>query len=67
MVVHLLQGERVMAEDNHSVGRYIIDQIPSAAKGAPRIEVIFEIDDSGLFKIHAQDKLTGRPQHISER
>ncbi len=51
MVVHLLQGERVMAEDNHSVGRYIIDQIPPAAKGAPRIEVIFEIDDSGLFRI----------------
>lgn len=63
--IHVLQGERTMAADNKSLGRFTLDGIPSAPRGVPQIEVTFDIDANGILKVTAQDKATGRSQHIT--
>ncbi|NUQ85983.1 MAG: molecular chaperone DnaK [Anaerolineales bacterium] len=63
--IHVLQGERPMAADNKSLGRFILDGIPPAPRGMPQIEVTFDIDANGILKVTAQDKATGRSQHIT--
>ncbi len=63
--IHVLQGERPMANDNKSLGRFILDGIPPAPRGVPQIEVTFDIDANGILKVTAQDKATGRSQHIT--
>jgi len=63
--IHVLQGERPMATDNKSLGRFILDGIPPAPRGMPQIEVTFDIDANGILKVTAQDKATGRSQHIT--
>jgi molecular chaperone DnaK len=63
--IHILQGERPMATDNKSLGRFILDGIPPAPRGVPQIEVTFDIDANGILKVTAQDKATGRSQNIT--
>ncbi|HLA08513.1 MAG TPA: molecular chaperone DnaK [Anaerolineales bacterium] len=63
--IHILQGERPMATDNKSLGRFILDGIPPAPRGVPQIEVTFDVDANGIMKVSAQDKATGRSQHIT--
>jgi molecular chaperone DnaK len=63
--IHVLQGERPMAVDNKSLGRFILDGIPPAPRGVPQIEVTFDIDANGILKVTAADKATGRSQHIT--
>jgi molecular chaperone DnaK len=63
--IHVLQGERPMASNNKSLGRFILDGIPPAPRGVPQIEVTFDIDANGILKVTAQDKATGRSQHIT--
>ncbi len=63
--IHVLQGERPMAMDNKSLGRFTLDGIPPAPRGVPQIEVTFDIDANGILKVTAQDKATGRSQHIT--
>jgi molecular chaperone DnaK len=63
--IHVLQGERPMAADNKSLGRFILDGIPPAPRGVPQIEVTFDIDANGILKVTAKDKATGRTQHIT--
>jgi len=63
--VHAVQGERDMATDNKSLGRFILDGIPPAPRGIPQIEVTFDIDANGILKITAKDKGTGKAQHIT--
>jgi molecular chaperone DnaK len=63
--IHVLQGERPMAVDNKSLGKFILDGIPPAPRGMPQIEVTFDIDANGILKVTAQDKATGRSQHIT--
>lgn len=63
--IHILQGERPMAADNKSLGKFILDGIPPAPRGMPQIEVTFDIDANGILKVTAQDKATGRSQHIT--
>ncbi len=63
--IHVLQGERPMAADNKSLGKFILDGIPPAPRGVPQIEVTFDIDANGIMKVTAQDKATGRSQHIT--
>jgi molecular chaperone DnaK len=63
--IHVLQGERPMAVDNKSLGRFILDGIPPAPRGVPQIEVTFDIDANGILKVTASDKATGRSQHIT--
>ena len=63
--IHVLQGERPMATDNKSLGRFVLDGIPPAPRGVPQIEVTFDIDANGIIKVTAQDKATGRSQHIT--
>ena len=63
--IHVLQGERPMAADNKSLGKFILDGIPPAPRGMPQIEVTFDIDANGILKVTAQDKATGRSQHIT--
>ena len=62
--IHVLQGERAMATDNNSLGRFVLAGIPPAPRGMPQIEVSFEIDVNGILKVAAQDKGTGREQSI---
>ncbi len=62
--IHVLQGERPMAKDNKSLGRFILDGIPPAPRGVPQIEVTFDIDASGILSVTAKDKATGRSQSI---
>ncbi|MBU2632687.1 molecular chaperone DnaK [Patescibacteria group bacterium] len=62
--INILQGERPMATDNKSLGRFILDGIPPAPRGMPQIEVTFDIDASGLLHVKAQDKATGKEQGI---
>jgi molecular chaperone DnaK len=63
--IHVLQGERPMAGDNKTLGRFILDGIPPAPRGIPQIEVTFDIDANGILNVTAQDKATGRSQHIT--
>lgn len=62
--IHVLQGERAMARDNKSLGKFLLTGIPPAPRGVPQIEVSFEIDVNGILKVGAQDKGTGREQSI---
>jgi molecular chaperone DnaK len=63
--IHVLQGERPMAVDNKSLGKFILDGIPPAPRGVPQIEVTFDIDANGILKVTAKDKATGRSQNIT--
>lgn len=62
--IHVLQGERPMAKDNKSLGRFILDGIPPAPRGVPQIEVTFDIDANGILTVTAKDKATGKSQSI---
>jgi molecular chaperone DnaK len=63
--IHVLQGERPMATDNKSLGRFILDGIPPAPRGIPQVEVKFDIDANGILNVHAKDKATGKEQKIT--
>ncbi len=63
--IHILQGEREMAADNKTLGRFILDGIPPQRRGIPQIEVAFDIDANGILKVSAQDKTSGKQQHIT--
>ena len=63
--IHVVQGERPMAADNKSLGRFILDGIPPAPRGIPQIEVTFDIDADGILHVSAKDKATGREQKIT--
>ncbi|MBQ4575931.1 MAG: molecular chaperone DnaK [Clostridia bacterium] len=63
--IHILQGEREMAKDNTTLGRFMLDGIPAAPRGVPQIEVTFDIDANGIVNVTAKDKGTGREQHIT--
>jgi molecular chaperone DnaK len=63
--IHVLQGERPMAADNKTLGRFILDGIPPAQRGVPQIEVTFDTDANGILKVTALDKATGRSQNIT--
>ncbi len=63
--IHVVQGERAMAKDNHSLGRFNLTGIPPAPKGIPQIEVKFQIDENGILNVSAQDKGTGKEQSIT--
>jgi molecular chaperone DnaK len=62
--IHVLQGERPLAKDNKSLGRFILDGIPPAPRGVPQIEVGFDIDANGILTVTAKDKATGKSQAI---
>lgn len=62
--IHITQGERPMAGDNKSLGRFILDGIPPAPRGVPQVEVIFDVDSNGVLKVTAKDKSTGKEQSI---
>jgi molecular chaperone DnaK len=62
--IHVLQGERPMAVDNKSLGKFILDGIPPAPRGVPQIEVTFDIDANGILNVSAEDKATGREQSM---
>src|SRR6056297_1226454 len=64
VTVHVLQGEREMAKDNKSLGRFDLQDIPPAPRGVPQIEVTFDIDANGILNVSAKDKATGREQSI---
>ena len=63
--IHVLQGERAMAADNKSLGRFILDGIPPAPRGIPQIEVTFDINANGILEVTAKDKATGKTQNIT--
>jgi molecular chaperone DnaK len=63
--INVLQGERPMASDNKSLGRFVLDGIPPAPRGVPQVEVTFDIDANGIMKVTALDKATNRSQHIT--
>jgi molecular chaperone DnaK len=63
--IHVLQGERPMASDNKTLGKFILDGIPPAPRGMPQVEVVFDIDANGILNVSAQDKATGREQKIT--
>lgn len=63
--VHVVQGERPMATDNKSLGKFILDGIPPAPRGVPQVEVTFDIDSNGILNVKAKDKATGKEQHIT--
>jgi molecular chaperone DnaK len=63
--IHVLQGERPMASDNKTLGRFILDGIPPSPRGIPQIEVTFDIDADGILHVAALDKATGREQSIT--
>jgi molecular chaperone DnaK len=63
--IHVVQGERPMAVDNKSLGKFILDGIPPAPRGVPQIEVTFDIDANGILNVSARDKATGREQKIT--
>src|SRR6478736_1172929 len=62
--IHVLQGERPMAKDNRTIGRFHLDGLPPAPRGVPQIEVIFDIDANGILHVTAKDKATGKEQKI---
>ncbi len=63
--IHILQGERAMASDNRTLGRFMLDGIPPAPRGMPQVEVTFDIDANGILNVKAQDKATGKEQKIT--
>jgi len=63
--IHVVQGERPMAADNKSLGRFILDGLPPAPRGVPQIEVTFDIDANGILNVKAQDKASGKEQKIT--
>jgi molecular chaperone DnaK len=63
--IHVLQGERPMASDNMSLGRFRLDGIPSAPRGVPQVEVTFDIDANGILHVTAKDKATGKEQKVT--
>jgi len=63
--IHVLQGEREMAADNKSLGKFVLDGIPPAPRGVPQIEVTFDIDANGMLSVKAKDNATGKEQSIS--
>ncbi len=62
--IHIVQGERAMAGDNKSLGRFILDGIPPAPRGMPQVEVTFDVDANGILNVKAKDKTTGKEQSI---
>jgi molecular chaperone DnaK len=62
--IHVLQGERPMAQDNKTLGRFILDGIPPAPRGMPQVEVSFDIDANGILNVSAKDKASGKSQSI---
>ena len=62
--IHVLQGERPLAQDNKTLGRFMLDGIPAAPRGTPQIEVSFDIDANGILNVSAKDKATGKSQSI---
>src|SRR5690606_7445019 len=62
--IHILQGERPMASQNRTIGRFQLTDIPPAPRGVPQIEVTFDIDANGIIKVSAKDKATGKEQNI---
>lgn len=62
--IHIVQGERPMASDNKSLGRFILDGIPPAPRGVPQVEVTFDLDASGILSVTAKDRATGKEQSI---
>jgi molecular chaperone DnaK len=62
--IHVLQGERPMAKDNRSIGRFHLDGIPPSPRGVPQVEVTFDIDANGILSVSAKDKGTGKEQNI---
>lgn len=65
--VHVLQGERGMANDNRTLGRFILDGIPPSPRGVPQVEVIFDIDANGILTVTAKDKASGKSQNVTIR
>ncbi len=65
VTIHVLQGERSMASDNMSLGRFNLEGIPPAPRGVPQIEVTFDIDANGILNVSAEDKATGKEQQIT--
>jgi molecular chaperone DnaK len=63
--IHVLQGERPLAKDNLSLGKFILDGIPPAPRGVPQIEVTYAVDENGILHVTAKDKATGKEQHIT--
>ncbi|MDO8461763.1 MAG: molecular chaperone DnaK, partial [Deltaproteobacteria bacterium] len=63
--IHVLQGERPMAKDNRTLGRFVLDGIPSAPRGLPQVEVAFDLDANGILSVSAKDMATGKNQHIT--
>lgn len=63
--IHVLQGERPMATDNKTLGKFMLDGIPPAPRGVPQVEVNFDIDANGILNVKATDKATGKVQHIT--
>jgi molecular chaperone DnaK len=63
--INVTQGERPMSADNKSLGRFVLDGIPPAPRGVPQVEVTFDMDASGILKVTAKDKATGKSQNIS--
>ncbi|MES2213300.1 MAG: molecular chaperone DnaK [Patescibacteria group bacterium] len=62
--IHIVQGERAMAGDNKSLGRFILDGIPPAPRGMPQVEVMFDVDANGILSVKAKDKASGKEQSI---
>jgi molecular chaperone DnaK len=62
--IHIVQGERPMAADNKSLGRFILDGIPPAPRGIPQVEVTFDVDANGILNVKAKDKTSGKEQTI---
>ncbi|MBI2264386.1 MAG: molecular chaperone DnaK [Armatimonadetes bacterium] len=62
--IHVLQGEREMAHDNKSLGKFVLAEIPPAPRGVPQVEVTFDIDSNGILQVSAKDKATGKSQKI---
>lgn len=62
--IHIVQGERPMANDNKSLGKFVLDGIPPAPRGMPQIEVTFDVDSNGVLNVTAKDKTTGKEQSI---
>jgi molecular chaperone DnaK len=62
--IHIVQGERPMAADNKSLGKFVLDGIPPAPRGVPQVEVTFDVDSNGVLNVNAKDKSTGKEQSI---